>query len=117
MHGPIQRQIASRGSAYNVFNASGGGGRDTPQYSFDVQITGTLERRGRPRTVKDSDGNEIEADLEIRSVPDDTVTIREAGSADGYPTKLTGGPVSKTYRVLHKHAEDGGVTVLTVTED
>lgn len=117
MHGPVQRLIQSQGSAYNVMNATGGGGRDTPSYSFDVQLVGVLERRGRPRTVTDSSGTEIGADLEIRTVPVDGTTLREAGSADGYPTKLVGGRAGKTYRVLHKHVEDGGVTVLTVVED
>ncbi|WP_323190457.1 hypothetical protein [Halostella sp. PRR32] len=116
MHGPVARMIQSRGSEYQLQNASGGGGRDTPSYADDGTIVGVLESRGMPQTVTNSDGQEIETDLEIRAVPDDTTTLREAGSADGYPTLLEH-PSGKTYRLLDTLPEDGGVTVLTVVED
>ena len=115
MHGAIHRMIQSQGREYTIRNASGGGGRDTPSYSDDGTLVAVLERRGLPRTVTDSDGTEVKADIEIRTVPGDAVTIRQAGSADGYPTKLAG--PTATYRVLHKHVEDSDVTVLTVVED
>jgi len=116
MHGPIQRMIAKQGAEYTVQNATGGGGRDTPDYSDDGTVVGVLEQRGMPRTVTDSSGTDIESDLEIRSLPDDSVTIREAGSADGYPTNLVH-PQGQTYRVLASFPEDSGVTVLTVVRD
>lgn len=118
MHGPAQRLILAHGSEYKIRNAPGGGGRDTPSYVDDGTLVGVLERlQGMPRTVTDSSGAGVEADLEIRSIPADGTTIREAGAGDGHPTKLAGGPAGKTYRVLHQHVEDGGVTALTVVED
>lgn len=116
MQGPAQRLILARGSDYTIRNASGGGGRDTPNYSDDGTLTGVIEQRGMPRTVTDSDGTEIDADLEIRSVPESGTTIREAGESGGYPTKLVH-PDGQTYRVLATHPEDSGVTVLTVVRD
>jgi len=116
MHGAIARLIKSRGKEYQLQNASGGGGRDTPSYSDDGAIVGVLERRGRPQTATDSSGTEVETDLEIRAVPDDETMLRPAGSADGYPTLLEH-PTGAEYRLLDVHEEDGGVTVLTVVED
>lgn len=117
MHGAIARLIKSRGKEYQIQNASGGGGRDTPSYSDDVAyLFGVLERRGRPQTATDSSGTEVETDLEIRAVPDDETMLRPAGSADGYPTLLEH-PTGAEYRLLDVHEEDGGVTVLTVVED
>jgi hypothetical protein len=110
--------IAKQGAEYTVQNATGDGGRDTPDYSDDGSIVGVLSQgsAGMPRTVTDSSGTDVESDLEIRSLPDDSVTIREAGSADGYPTKLVH-PQGQIYRVLATTLEDSGVTVLTVVRD
>ena len=116
MHGPIARLIQSQGKEYQLQNASGGGGRDTPSYSAGGAIVGVLERRGRPQTATDSSGTEVETDLEIRAVPDDGTQLRPAGSNDGYPTLLEH-PTGAEYRLLDVHEEDGGVTVLTVVED
>jgi hypothetical protein len=116
MNGPAHRLIRSQGVKYTVRNAPGGGGRDTPDYNDDGTVVGVLEQRGMPRTATDSSGADVEADLEIRAVPEDSVTIREAGSADGYPTKLVH-PQGQTYRVLARFPEDSGVTVLTVVRD
>lgn len=116
MHGPAQRLIQSHGSEYQLRNASGGGGRDIPNYSDDGTLVGVLEQRGMPRTVSDSAGEDVEADLEIRAVTDDSTTLREAGSADGYPTKLVH-PSGQTYRLLATFPEDSNVTVLTVVRD
>ena len=116
MHGAIARLIKSRGKEYQLQNASGGGGRDTPSYSDGGTIVGVLERRGRPQTATDSSGTEVETDLEIRAVPDDGTQLRPAGSNDGYPTLLEH-PTGAEYRLLGVHEEDGGVTVLTVVED
>lgn len=108
--------IQSRGREYQLRNASGGGGRDIPSYNDDGTLTGVLESRGMPQTATNSDGTEVETDLEIRAVPDDGTTLRPAGSADGYPTLLDH-PTGPTYRLLKTVPEDGGVTVLTVVED
>ncbi|WP_226041569.1 hypothetical protein [Natrinema sp. DC36] len=116
MHGPIARMIQSQGKEYQLQNASGGGGRDTPSYSDDGTIVGVLESRGMPQTATNSDGTDVETDLEVRAVPDDGTTLRPAGSADGYPTLLQH-PTGAEYRLLDMHEEDGGVTVLTVVED
>jgi len=115
MHGPTQRLIQKQGVKYQVRNAGGGGGRDTPSYGDDGTLVGVLEQRGIPQTVTDSDGTEVESDLELRTLPDN-VTLREAGSADGYPTKLVH-PSGQTYRLLATFPEDSGVTVLTVVRD
>jgi hypothetical protein len=115
MHGPAQRLIQKQGSEYHVRNASGGGGRDTPSYGDDGTLVAVLEQRGTPQTVQNSDGTEVEADLELRAVPDGA-TLREAGSADGYPTKLVH-PQGQTYRLLATFVEDSCVTVLTVVRD
>lgn len=116
MHGPISRMIKRQGRQYTVKNADGSGGRSTPSYEPDGTLRGVLESRGMPQTATDSDGTEVETDLEIRSVPDDETTLRPAGSADGYPTLLKH-PTGAEYRLLDRHEEDGGVTVLTVVED
>jgi hypothetical protein len=115
MQGPIQRMLEQQGVEYQLRNASGGGGRDTPTYSDDGTLVGVLEQRGMPRTVADSSGEDVEADLELRTVLDGQ-TIREAGSADGYPTKLVH-PQGQTFEVLASFPEDSGVTVLTVVRD
>lgn len=116
MYGPIARMIQSQGREYQLQNASGGGGRNTPSYSGDGSVIGVLESRGMPQTATNSDGTEVETDLEIRAVPDDTTTLRPAGSADGYPTLLQH-PTGAEYRLLDMHEDDAGVAVLTVVED
>jgi len=117
MHGPALRLIQTHGREYTVRNATGGsGGRDTPDYADDGTLVGVLEQRRMPQTATDSAGEDVEADLEIRAVPDDGVTIQPAGTADGYPTELLH-PDGPTYRVLDEFPEDSGVTVLTVVTD
>jgi len=115
MHGPIARMIQSQGQAYTVRNASGGGGRSTPSYSETGTVTAVLESRGMPQTATDTDGTEVETDLELRVV-DDGVTLVPAGSGEGYPALLDG-PNGRTYRLLDTYVDDGGVTVLTVVTD
>jgi hypothetical protein len=115
MLGPIVRHIDRAGSDYQVRNASGGGGRDAPSYSDDGTIRAVLEQRNSPARTTDSSGTDIESDLEIRALTEG-VTIREAGSANGYPTKLIH-PNGRTYQVLASHPEDSGVTVMTVVRD
>lgn len=115
MHGPVLRLIKQQGSEYTIRNASGGGGRDVPNYSDDGTIVGVIERRSRaPGTASTSAGEEIDSTLEIRAVVDGQ-TIREAGEAD-YPTKLVH-PDGRTYEVVASFPEDSGVTVLTVVRD
>jgi hypothetical protein len=117
MHGPAARLIQSVGREYTIRNASGGsGGRSTPEYSDDGSLAGVLENRSRPATTTDSAGEDVESDLEIRAVPGDDVTVRPAGTADEYPSKLVH-PNGHTYRVLDEHKEDGGVTVYAVVTD
>lgn len=116
MPGPVQRLIQSKGTEYQVRNADGSGGRSTPAYNSGNTLVAVLERRGMPQTATDSDGTEVETDLELRAVPGDGVTLRPAGSDDGYPTLLDH-PSGKTYRLIDKHPEDSGVTALTVVED
>jgi hypothetical protein len=117
MTGASRRLIKQLGESYTVRNATGGsGGRGTPGYSDDGTLVAVMERRGLPRTVTDSAGEDIEADLELRAVPDDDITIQPAGTADGYPTKLVS-PDGRTYRVVDDVPDDGGVTVLSVVRD
>lgn len=118
MKGPAYRLIQSQGNEFDVHNATGGtGGRDTPDYSSDgTVVVGVLEQRGMPKTMKDSAGEDVETDLEIRAVPDDNVTIQTAGTADGYPTKLIH-PSGQAYRVIDAFPEDSGVTVFRVVTD
>lgn len=115
MVGPAARLIQSQGKEYQLRNASGGGGRSTPDYSPDGTLVGVLDRSGMPQTVTLSDGTEVETDLEIRAVPGGQ-TLRPAGDADGYPTYLDH-PNGSEYRLVDVHEEDGGVSVLTVVED
>lgn len=120
MNGPAERLIERMGKTYTIRNASGGaGGRDTPSYSDDGTLVGVLEQRGMPRTVTDSGGGDVEADLEIRAVIPSGTTIQPAGTADGYPTLLVhpSAPdpgTGPTYRVVDHFPEDSGVDVLTV---
>lgn len=115
MHGSQQRHIRQRGVEYEVYNASGGGGRDTPDYNLsgtpDDTVVAVLERRGQAQTVTLSSGEEVDTRLQLRAVLDGQ-TIREAGQAN-YPSKLVH-PDGLTYDVLVKHPEDSGVTVLTI---
>jgi len=111
--GAVARLISSEGKEYTVRNASGGGGRDTPDYSDDGTLVGVMERRSRTaQTAKASSGEEIETNLEIRAV-DITPTIREAGESGGYPSRLAH-PSGQTFEVVESHPEDSGVTVLSV---
>lgn len=114
MLGPVKRMIASQGSEYTVRNASGGGGRDTPDYSDDGTLTGILERRSRPSVETLSSGEEIASELEIRAV-DIGPDIVGAGDSD-YPSKLVH-PSGQTFEVVATYPEDSGVTVLTVVRD
>lgn len=109
--------IKSQGREYDVYNADGGGGRSVPDYGDepDGTLVGVLEQRSRsPSAASDSDGTDVETDLEIRSVVDD-LEIRPMGSANGYPTKLEH-PNGTVYDVVRAHEEDGGVTVIAVVE-
>lgn len=117
MHGPATRLIRKQGSEYTIRNASGGGGRDTPDYSDDGTLTATIERRTQtPDTTTDSGGEDVMSDLELRAVYDSaSTTIREQGAAD-YPSKLVH-PDGQTYRVVATFPEDGGVTVITVERE
>lgn len=117
MKGAAARVIQSQGSTYDVQNdTTDGGGRSTPSYNSNGTLVGVLESRGMPQTATDSDGTEVETDLEIRAVPDADVDLIPAGSAAGYPTLLEH-PDGRTYRLLDRYTEDGGVTVLTVVSE
>ena len=116
MTGPARRLIRSWGRTYTVQNATGGSGRSVPDYSDDGTLIGVLERRGRPQTATDSDGTDVETDLELRAVTDEATTLWPAGSNDGHPTLLKH-PTGQTYRLLSTHPEDSGVTVLIVVNE
>lgn len=116
MLGAIIRMIKSQGRDYVVHNATGGGGRTTPNYTDDGTLTAVLESRREPRTVTNSDGTEVMIELEMRAVPDEDTTLRPAGDADGFPTLLEH-PTGVMYRVLDIYEEDNGVTVLSVEEE
>jgi hypothetical protein len=116
--GAVSRLIESEGKEYTIRNASGGGGRDSPDYSDDGTLVGVIERRTRSASVETlSSGEEVESDLEIRAVYDSgSTTIREQGHSDGYPTKLVH-PNGQTYEVVATFDEDAGVTILSVVRD
>lgn len=117
MHGPARRLIESQGREYGVYNAAGDGrGIESPDYGSapDTTIVGVLEQRGSPRSVSRSSGEDVESDLEIRAVVDDSVTLRGAGA--GHETLLEH-PSGQRYRVLGVLPEDSGVTVLTVVRE
>lgn len=127
MHGPAQRMIQSQGDEFLIRNAPETGDRETPSYSDDGTLVGVLEQRSRPTVETLSSGEDVEADLEIRAVPDAGTTIRGAGET-GRPTKLIPGPEygdhygdsyshDEALVVVATHTEDGGVTVLTVVWD
>jgi hypothetical protein len=110
----VRRLIKKRGARYTVRNAdrdTTSGARATPSYRDDGTVTGVLERGPRPDVVVDTDGTGVEADLQLRCI--DPHGIREAGSADGYPTRLRH-PDGQTYRVEASYQEDSGVTVLSL---
>jgi hypothetical protein len=109
--------IRRQGREYTIRNATGGsGGRDTPDYADDGTLTAILERRRRPQTMTDSAGEDLETSLQLRAVPDASVTLQPAGTAGGYPTLLVH-PDGPTYRLIDDLPEDGGVRVLTVVRD
>lgn len=117
MTGPERRLIKQMGKDYTVKNASGGsGGRELPSYSGSNTVTAVLERRGMPKAETQSDGTEVETDLELRAIVPSGMTITPAGESSNAPTKLEH-PNGTMYRVLATHEADSGVDVLTVMED
>ena len=106
--------LQSRGVEYTLRNASGGGGRSSPDYSDDGTLTGALERRTRPTVETLSSGETVESELEIRAV-DIGPTIVGQGNSD-YPSKLVH-PDGQTFEVVTTHPEDSGVTVMSVVRD
>lgn len=115
MHGPAQRLIARQGEPYTIRNSTGGGDRSLPTYTDDGTLVAVIERRNVPRTLTDSGGTEVKADLELRAVLDATTEITPAGASE-HPTRLVG-PSGRAYRVVDEHIEDSGVTVLRVVAD
>lgn len=116
MMGPQARNIRQRGREYTIKNASDSNAdRTVPSYSGDGTLVGVLERRSQPTVVTLPSGDEIETELQLRAVIDSTTTIVEAGS-DDYPTKLDH-PDGLSYRVLVKHPEDSGVSILSVERE
>jgi hypothetical protein len=115
MDAPVRRLIRDRGTRYTVRNADRDttrGARDTPSYQDAGTIVGVLQRGDpRPDVSVDSDGTEIEGELQLRCV--DPAGVREAGNADGYPTRVRH-PDGRTYRVVASYLEDSGVTVLSL---
>lgn len=118
MKGASRKAINAVGRDYTIRNASGGGGRDAPSYSDDGTLRAVIERRTLTPTIeRQSAGEEVAVDLEIRAVYDAaSTTIREQGSSTGYPTKLVH-PNGQTYEVVATHDEDGDVTVIAVVRD
>ena len=115
MQGPASRLIRSQGRTYTIQNATGGDGRSVPDYSDDGTLVGVLEQRRMPRVATDSAGEDVETDLELRTV-NETTAIQPAGTADEYPSLLVD-PNGREYRVINTFSEDGGVTVLTLLRD
>jgi hypothetical protein len=115
MDATTRRLIRDRGTRYTVENADRDttrGARDTPTYRDDGTIVGVLQRGDpRPDVSIDSDGTALEGELQLRCI--DPAEVREAGSADGYPTRLRH-PDGRTYRVEASYREDSGVTVLSL---
>lgn len=118
MRGNLYRQIEKQGVEMEIHNAVGGGGRTMPDYSEDAADgvkKMVSEQRGMGRTVTDSSGTEVEANLEFRHIPDeDDPDIIPAG--DDQPTRLKH-PSGVLYRVMDIYREDSGAEVLTVVED
>jgi hypothetical protein len=116
MIGPQARNIRQRGVEYTIRNATDSSGdRTTPSYSDDGTLVGVLERRGMATVETLSSGDEVETDLELRAVVDDSGALVEAAE-DDWPTKLEH-PDGLVYRVLAKYPEDSGVTVLTLERE
>jgi hypothetical protein len=116
MHGPQARNIRQRGTEYDVLNASDANAdRTVPSYSKTATLIGVLDRRTQPEVVELSSGEEVETTLQLRAVPDSSVTLVESGN-DDYPTKLDH-PDGLTYRLLVKYPEDSGVTVLSLERE
>lgn len=114
--GPIGQLIAEEGKEYDVLTASDAEGRDIPSYSSAGTLMGVLERRGRPRTVTTSAGEEVDVDTEIRTTNENDISIMPTGTRDSHPAKLKH-PNGTEYRVVDTHPEDGAVTVISVVRD
>lgn len=112
----VSQLIAEVGWEYDVLTASDAGGRDIPSYSSAGTLVGVLERRGRPRTITTSAGEEVDVDTEIRTTNENDISITPAGTADAHPAKLKH-PNGTEYRVVDTHPEDGDVTVISVVRD
>lgn len=116
MKGAIGRMIQSLGKEYTVLNADGDtGDRQTPNYTEDGTIFGVLESRSRPATEATSSGEEVSADMQIRTLNADDITLVEQGEFD-YPTKFEH-PDGYTYELIADQPEDSDVTVLIVVRD
>lgn len=87
------------------------GDRTTPTYEPVGTVRATLEERRTPGTERDSSGEEVDHDLELRAVDVD-VELFEAGD-DDWPTRFVhrSGTV---YELVASHEEDTGVMVLAV---
>lgn len=117
MHGAVHRLVRKNGVEYTIRNAPDtSGDREAPNYVDDGTLVGVLEQRRMPTVETLSSGEEVKSNLELRAVYDSSqTTIVDAGESD-YPTKLVH-PDGPRYRVLVRHTEDGGVTVLTLERE
>lgn len=116
MNGPTRRLVRKLGKEYTVKNAPReGGDRETPNYDEDGTVTAVLEQRQMPRVERDSHGEEIEVNLELRVADADAEQLHGAGSESHWPTRLEH-PSGRVYEAVDVHQEDGGVWVITVRQ-
>lgn len=114
MKGSIDRLIRKTGVTITVRNSGrSGDARETPNYSDDGEMEAILERRSRPQEVQTSAGETVYSELQLRALPESTITLAEPGDSDYWPTRFSH-PNGRTYELVAEYTEANGVSVLNV---
>lgn len=108
----VADMIERLGRPYEVRNADDSGAdRTVETYQQTGTLTAVLETVSGTQVI-DSSGTEVEANSQLRAVPDGQ-TLREAGADAGSATRLVH-PDGRAFEIVNEHVDDSGVTVLTV---
>lgn len=117
MRNQVRRMIHKMGAPVEVYNETGGGGRQMPTSGApDDEVMMTSERgQGGGAPIDTSAGEEVEIDRSFRAVLDDFgANIGPAGDEEASILETQHG---ERYRVNEKYIEDQGVIVFLTVEE
>lgn len=119
MKAAVERLIAKIGTPVDVVGVDSGdsGGRSIPSRSAQGTVDMIIEQRGMGTTVTDSSGQEYDADLELRAVPDDTDPEIHGGAESGQDPTILDHPSVGELRVMRAFTDDAGVLVIAAVEN